>query len=113
VKKQPELEVPVYRFLSGTWGRLEDGGKLTKVREPQLIEKSIFCNIGMQQLEAQLAEMDDPMEGLFSMSFDQQTGAEFYCYSKELVRIQEAVRTKLAEFIDESISELRLSPNSD
>ncbi len=113
VKKQPELEVPVYRFLSGTWGILDGSGKLAKVLEPQLLEKSIFCNIGMQQLESQLNEMDDPMSGLFSMSFDQQTGAEFYCYSRELVRIQESVRLKLSQFIDESISELHLSASSD
>lgn len=111
--KKPELEVPVYRFLSGTWGRIDEAGKLTQVREAQLIEKSIFCNIGMQQLEAQLGEMEDPMEGLFSMSFDQRTGAEFYCYSHELVRIQEAVRDKLCEFIDDSVSDLKLTPHSE
>ncbi len=113
VKKQPELEMPVFRFLSGTWGILDNNGKLAKANEPQLLEKSIFCNIGMQQLESQLDEMADPMNGLFSMSFDQQTGAEFYCYSRELVRIQEAVRLKLSQFIDESMTELNLTASSD
>jgi hypothetical protein len=111
--KKPEVEAPTYRFLAGTWGRMDANGRLSKVAEPQLIEKSIFCNIGIQQLEAQLSEMDDPLEGLFSMSFDRDTGAEFYCYSRELVRIHEAVRVKLLQFIDDSIEELNLSPTSD
>lgn len=107
-KKQEEekLTSPIYRFLQGTWGKIDDSGGMTTICEPQLMEKSIFCNIGLQQLEAQLTEMEDPLSGLFSMSFDRATGAEFYCYSKELVRIQEAVRIKLCQFIDETIHDL-------
>ncbi|MBU6450297.1 MAG: hypothetical protein KGS72_00855 [Cyanobacteria bacterium REEB67] len=111
--RKPEVEAPNFRFLAGTWGRMDAHGQLSKVAEPQLMEKSIFCNIGIQQLEAQLSEMEDPLEGLFSMSFDRDTGAEFFCYSRELVRIQDAVREKLVQFIDDSIEELRLSPTSE
>ncbi|HMW88407.1 MAG TPA: hypothetical protein PLC15_03065 [Candidatus Obscuribacter sp.] len=107
-KKQEEekLSSPVYRFLQGTWGKLDESGGMTTICEPQLMEKSIFCNIGIQQLEAQLTEMDDPLSALFSMSFDKATGAEFYCYSKELVRIQEAVRIKLCQFLDEVMEDI-------
>ena len=59
----------------------------------------------MTQLESQLLEMDDPMSGLFSMSFDSATGLEFYCYSKELVRILDSVREKLIDFIDQAIQQ--------
>lgn len=110
-KQEGKLSSPTYRFLQGTWGKMDDSGGLTTICEPQLTERSIFCNIGIQQLEAQLSEMDDPLQGLFSMSFDRETGAEFYCYSRELVRIQEAVRIKLSQFIDEIIDELDLSPS--
>lgn len=105
-KNEEKLTSPVYRFLQGTWGKIDDSGGMVTMTEPQLIEKSIFCNIGLQQLEAQLTEMEDPLTGLFSMSFDRETGAEFYCYSRELVRIQEAVRSKLCQFIDETLSGL-------
>lgn len=107
-KKQDseKLTSPTYRFLQGTWGKIDEAGGMTTITEPQLMEKSIFCNIGIQQLEAQLTEMEDPLNGLFSMSFDRATGAEFYCYSRELVRIQEAVRIKLCQFIDEALDEI-------
>jgi hypothetical protein len=114
-KKSPEVlqEAPIYRFLKGTWGRMDDYGNLDKTPESQQIDKSIFCNIGIQQLEAQLSEMENPLEGLFSMSYDRATGSEFYCYSSELVRIQDAVRDKLLQFIDDVIEELRLSPTGE
>lgn len=111
--RKSELEAPVYRFLNGTWGHMDDSGTLTTVIDQQLTEKSIFCNIGLQQLESQLAEMDDPEGGLFSMSFDSRSGAEFYCYSRELVRIQETVRVKLCQFLDDSMAELNLAPHRD
>lgn len=114
--RKPELEAPTYRFLNGTWGHIDESGRLTTVHDGQLTEKSIFCNIGLQQLEAQLAELgesDHPEGSLFSMSFDPRSRAEFYCYSKELVRIQETVRSKLCQFIDDSMAELNLAPQSD
>ncbi len=108
--RRTELALPHYRFLLGSWGKLDRHGKLLCVYEPQLLEKSIFCNIGIQQIETQLEEMDDPDGSLFSMSADHETGAEFYCWSRELVRVHEAVRVKLCEFIDEVIEELKLAP---
>lgn len=111
--RKPELEAPTYRFLNGTWGHMDDDGQLTTTSDNQLSEKSIFCNIGLQQLEAQLSDMEDPEGALFSMNFDARTGAEFYCYSKELVRIQETVRLKLCQFIDDSMAELNLAPRRD
>lgn len=105
---------PSYRFLQGAWGKLDELGRLNTVSNLKgLSEKSIFCNIGLTQLEAQLEEMEDPMAGLFSMSLDQESGLEFYCFSKELVRIQEAVRTKLCHFIDDSIEELQLQTSQE
>lgn len=120
--RKPELEAPTYRFLNGTWGHIDENGRLTAVHDDQLTEKSIFCNIGLQQLEAQLAELGEldemgqnnhPDGSLFSMSFDPRSRAEFYCYSRELVRIQETVRSKLCQFIDDSMAELNLAPKSD
>jgi hypothetical protein len=108
--KRNELEVPQYRFLLGAWGRIDGHGKLLCVYEPRLLEKSIFCNIGIQQIETQLDEMEDPGVSLFSMSSDQASGAEFYCWSRELVRVMEAVRAKLCDFIDTVIEELKLAP---
>lgn len=105
---------PSYRFLQGAWGKLDEMGRLNTVSHLKgLSEKSIFCNIGLTQLEAQLEEMEDPMAGLFSMSLDQESGLEFYCFSKELVRIQEAVRTKLCHFIDDAIEELQLQTSQE
>jgi hypothetical protein len=105
------MEVPEYRFLIGTWGRLDNRGKFVTVTDAHLVEKSIFCNIGIQQIETQLEDMDEPLTSLFSMSFDEGTGAEFYCWSKELLRVYEAVRFKLVDFIDVVVEELKLAPN--
>ena len=101
------LRPPDYRFLQGAWGHIDQSGRLLTVTESTtgLTHKSIFCNIGVTQLESQLLEMDDPMSGLFSMSFDSATGLEFYCYSKELVRILDSVREKLIDFIDQAIQQ--------
>jgi hypothetical protein len=104
-------QVPEYRFLIGTWGRLDQRGKFVTVTDARLVEKSIFCNIGIQQIETQLEDMDEPLTSLFSMSFDEGTGAEFYCWSKELMRVYEAVRFKLVDFIEVVIEELKLAPN--
>ncbi len=108
--KRSELEVPQYRFLLGAWGRIDGHGKLLCVHEPRLMEKTIFCNIGVQQIETQLEEMSEPGSSLFSMSADQETGCEFYCWSRELVRVLESVRAKLCQFIDTVIEELKLAP---
>jgi hypothetical protein len=105
------MEIPNYRFLMGTWGRVSQEGKFVSVTEPTLVEKSIFCNIGIQQIETQLEEIEEPLTSLFSMSFDENTGAEFYCWSKELLRVYEAVRFKLVDFIEAVIDELELAPN--
>jgi len=109
--KKFELEVPSYRFLNGAWGTLDDSGKLVCIKAPHLLERNIFCNIGIQQIETQLEEMDEPSTSLFSMSADEATGAEFYCWSSELVRVYDSVRTKLCEFIETVIDELKLAPN--
>lgn len=102
-------EVPTYRFLMGAWGKVDRQGKLLCVQEPRLVSKSIFCNIGIQQIETQLDEMEDPSSSLFSISADQATGAEFYCWSRELFRIYQAVKDKLCSFIDSILDELKLS----
>ena len=107
--KRDDLEVPSYRFLMGAWGKVDRQGKLVCVQEPRLASKSIFCNIGIQQIETQIDEMDEPSSSLFSISADQATGAEFYCWSRELFRIYEAVREKLLTFIDEVVEELKLA----
>jgi hypothetical protein len=110
-RSQLKMKIPHYRFLIGTWGRVDGGGKFITVTDANLVEKSIFCNIGIQQIETQLEEIEEPLTSLFSMSFDEETGAEFYCRSKELLRIYEAVRYKLVEFIETVIDELELAPN--
>lgn len=109
--RRPLMEVPHYRFLSGAWGNVDGAGRLVCVNDPRLIQKSIFCNIGIQQIETQLDEMDEPANSLFSMSMDPQSGAEFYCWSDELLRVYESVRRKLCEFILVAIEELKLAPN--
>ncbi len=109
--RRSETAPPDYRFLSGTWGRVDDAGQLVCVTGTVLAQRNIFCNIGIQQIETQLEEMDDPLSGLLSMSYDENTGAEFFCLSKELVRIYDAVQFKLAEFIDEVIDDLKLDPH--
>ncbi len=109
--QKSELEVPMYRFLSGAWGKLDKSGRLVCCNEPHLVEKSIFCNIGIQQIETQLDEMQEPDTSLFSMSVDPSSGAEFYCWSKELARVYDAVRVKLCDFIETVIEELKLAPN--
>lgn len=106
--RRADLQLPQYRFLLGAWGRLDGHGKLLCVNEQRLLEKNIFCNIGIQQIEVQLADMDYSERNLFSMSADETTGAEFYCLSRELVRVYEAVRAKLCQFIDSTIKELKL-----
>ena len=110
--KKTDLAVPQYRFLEGTWGHLDDNGELIAISAPHLSESSIFCNMGIQQIEVQLQELDDPYNSMFSMSSDDLTGAEFYCWAKELVRVYDAVRTKLCVFIDNSLAELKL-PSSE
>ena len=102
-----DLEVPTYRFLMGAWGKVDRQGKLVCVQEPRLTSKSIFCNIGIQQIETQIDEMEEPSASLFSISADRASGAEFYCWSRELFRIYEAVREKLLTFLDEVVEELR------
>lgn len=108
-KKRTPLEVPGYRFLDGVWGRIDRAGRLVSVMEPELAQRQIFCNIGIQQIELQLDEMEHPTEALFSLSFDERTGAEFFCESAELVRVYEHVRAKLIEFLDKVIGELRVA----
>ncbi len=55
--------------------------------------------------------MQEPETSLFSMSTDESSGAEFYCWSKELARVYDAVRVKLCDFIESVIEELKLAPN--
>lgn len=109
--KQFELEVPDYRFLSGAWGKLEGDAHLVCINAPHLTERSIFCNIGIQQIETQLDEIDDPDTHMLSMSSDEATGAEFYCWSTELVRVYDAVNAKLCHFLEVVIEELKLPSN--
>ncbi|HEY9755366.1 MAG TPA: hypothetical protein V6C97_09400 [Oculatellaceae cyanobacterium] len=109
VHRRDDGEVPAYRFLMGAWGKVDRQGKLVCVQEPRLVSKSIFCNIGIQQIETQIDEMEEPSSSLFSISADQASGAEFYCWSRELFRIYEAVREKLVSFLDEVIRELRMT----
>lgn len=108
-RRRPLLEVPSYRFLDGVWGRIDRSGKLVSVMEPELCQRQIFCNIGIQQIELQLDEIDHPHDALFSLSFDERTGAEFFCESQELERVYDHVRFKLIEFIDKLIVELNRS----
>ncbi|HEY9784084.1 MAG TPA: hypothetical protein V6D17_01695 [Candidatus Obscuribacterales bacterium] len=110
-QKQCSLEFPQYRFLTGTWGRMDRSGRLMTIDDQRLAEKSIFCNIGIQQIETQIEEMDSPCDGMFSMSYDSATGAEYYIRSAELIRVYEAVRDKLCQFIELIIDELKLAPN--
>ncbi|MBX3148993.1 hypothetical protein KF728_02465 [Candidatus Obscuribacterales bacterium] len=108
-RRRAPLEVPGYRFLDGVWGRIDRSGRLVSVMEPELSQRQIFCNIGIQQIELQLDEMEHPTEALFSLSFDERTGAEFFCESAELVRVYEHVRAKLLEWLDKVIVELRVA----
>jgi len=108
-RRRTPLEVPSYRFLDGVWGRIDRSGRLVSVMEPDLAQRQIFCNIGIQQIELQLDEMDQPMDALFSLSFDEKTGAEFFCESAELVRVYDHVRVKLIDFLDKVISELKVA----
>ncbi len=106
--RKVNLEMPRYRFLSGIWGRIDRAGRLVTVMEPELAQRQIFCNIGIQQIEIQLEEMENPTEALFSLSFDERYGAEFFCESAELIRVYDHVRFKLVDFIDRTIDELDL-----
>lgn len=110
--KPCELEIPEYRFLSGAWAKLDDDCHLVCVDVPHLNDRSIFCNIGVQQIETQLEEIDNPSTHMLSMSADEETGSEFYCWSTELVRVHDAVRTKLCHFIEAVLEELKL-PSSE
>ncbi|MGH9550494.1 MAG: hypothetical protein ACRD3W_14025 [Terriglobales bacterium] len=110
--KKVEIEIPEYRFLNGTWGKLDDDGQLIAVEASHLRHSTIFCNMGIQQIETQLQEIDNPSTNMFSMSADELTGAEFYCWSSELDRVYDAVRTKLCRFIETVIEELKL-PSSE
>lgn len=107
-RKRPVLEVPSYRFLDGVWGRIDPTGRLIAVVEPELAQRQIFCNIGIQQIELQLDEIETPTDALFSLSYDERTGAEFFCESRELVRVYDHVRFKLIEFLDKVIGELKV-----
>lgn len=109
--RKSELAVPEYRFLQGTWGTLDPNGDLLPISAPHLSESTIFCNMGIQQIEVQLQELDDPKHSMFSMSTDELTGAEFYCWARELVRVYDAVRAKLCTFIDNAVEELKLPSN--
>lgn len=102
------IDMPRYRFLSGVWGRIDRTGRLNTVVSSELAQRQIFCNIGIQQIEIQLEEMENPLEALFSLSFDEKTGAEFFCESAELIRVYDHVRFKLVDFIDKTIDELEL-----
>jgi hypothetical protein len=111
--KHIALAVPEYRFLNGTWGKLDDDGELITVDVPrQLGESCIFCNMGIQQIETVLDEIDTPDTHMFSMSADAETGTEFYCWSTELVRVHDAVRLKLCQFIENVMEEPKL-PSSE
>jgi hypothetical protein len=106
------LEVPEYRFLHGAWGKLDDEGQLITVEVPkQLGESCIFCNMGIQQIETVLDDIDSPDSHMFSMSADPQTGTEYYCWSTELVRVHDAVRLKLCQFIENMMEEPKLPSN--
>jgi len=109
--KPCELEIPEYRFLAGTWAKIDEDCHLVGASEPHLNDRSIFCNIGIQQIETQLEEIDNPSAHMLSMSADTETGSEFYCWSTELVRINDAVRNKLCQFIEIVIEELKLPSN--
>jgi len=111
MQRTVELEVPEYRFLTGSWGRLDQDAQFICVQAPHLSDRNIFCNIGIQQIETQLQEIDNPVTNMFSMSADELTGAEFYCLSTELVRVYDAVRLKLCQFIETVIEELKLPSN--
>jgi hypothetical protein len=102
------LAVPQYRFLNGYWGSLSEDGHLVCMDVPHLSDRSVFCNIGIQQIEIQLEEIDDPQLHMLSMSADELTGAEFYCWSTELVRIHDAVRQKLCDFLEVIMAEPKL-----
>jgi hypothetical protein len=109
--RRPALEVPEYRFLDGSWGKIEEDGRLVCVQAPHLSDSNIFCNIGIQQIETQLGEIDNPSTNMLSMSADELTGAEFYCWSNELLRVYDAVRVKLCHYIETVIEELKLPSN--
>src|SRR5579885_2121910 len=53
------LEIPRYRFMSGVWGHIDRMGKLVAVMAPELAQRQIFCNIGIQQIEIQLEETEN------------------------------------------------------
>jgi len=91
--------------------KIDEDCHLVGASEPHLNDRSIFCNIGIQQIETQLEEIDNPSAHMLSMSADTETGSEFYCWSTELVRINDAVRNKLCQFIEIVIEELKLPSN--
>lgn len=99
-KLDRSLPVPSYRFLTGAWGRQNSDGMVIHIEIPRLKEKKIFCNIGIQQIETQLSQLDDPAMNVYCMSFDPTTGAQFYCYAEELDRLYLSVSNRLIDFID-------------
>jgi hypothetical protein len=106
-----KLAIPSYRFLVGSWGSVDNEGRFNQAFRPTLEDKRIFCNIGIQEIEVQLDELEQPTASLFSMSYDESTGSEFFCSSKELLRIYDSVKQKLLDFIETVIDELEFASN--
>src|SRR5271154_4526090 len=53
-KRDDDFSEPEYRFLSGTWGKVDREGRFVPLPAPRSGHKQVFCNIGIQQLEIQL-----------------------------------------------------------
>ncbi|MBI1272222.1 hypothetical protein GC174_17475 [bacterium] len=100
--EKAHMPIPEYRFLAGVWGKPGGDGRIFHLETPRLKEKRIFCNIGIQQIETQLATLNrrKGVDSIFCMSFDALTGAQFFCTAEEIERLYGSVSRRLIDFID-------------
>jgi hypothetical protein len=106
--KKDELSAPQYRFLMGTWGNVDRDGRFMPRPIPRFDRKHVFCNIGVQQLEVRLDELRAAGVTFFNLAIDPPTGADYFCQTSELVRINESVRERLCLFIGTVVQDLEL-----
>lgn len=102
----PPLAMPEYRFLNGSWGKAFQTGEIETLDHRDKIDKQVFCNIGIQQIETQLFELEKTSYNVFSMCFDPKTETQFYCYTDELKRLYQSVTDRLIRFIERSAKQL-------
>lgn len=108
-RRDSEMAAPQYRFLTGTWGRVEQDGRFIPLPAPLSGHKQVFCNIGIQQLEVQLYELACAQVKFFNVTVDPATGAEFYCSTSEMQRVADEACNRLCNFITTVVHDLEIT----